>query len=349
MTKNILILCHGMTLAKEIKSHRDLYDGFTKRIFNQRPGLRAKLEKPCYIEYGHQTEKKDIALLKKHEKLLDAENFIEERIAHKAVKKELSSANISSTFPANLISGGNKSVMRFIRNDLFTHGFTDALYYASSDGEKAIRNTIYTQVLKKLQKVETDDDVRLHVVAHSLGSTVMFDFLYGLFAPDECLIDDEDSQSTIQDCEPDFYKDNINTDLSDYAIQYKEWRAKTKSDKSPVRLKLASFSTFGGQLPFFFMRKQSLVDKFASSDHESRLLDAGVIGVPDRGLPVWKVFYDVNDLLGYPVKRLFQPTSAIQEFHINTTWKFWKAHEAYWDNERVIREIAKIIERTSRS
>lgn len=349
MTKNILILCHGMTLAKEVKNHDELYKTFSKTIFSQVSGLRSRFEKPCLIEYGHKTEDKLSKALKNHEKLLDAEIHIEKKISHKIVSEALTTANIPLPFPVNIAGDGSKRVLRFIRDDLFTHGLTDALYYASSDGESAIRNAIYTKVLDSLKEFKNDKDIRLHVVAHSLGATVMFDFLYGLFAPVEnyCKNKDNNVPCDHEECQPDFYLENIDTDLKEYAELYKEFRKQAKIENSERNLSLASFSIFGGQLPFFFMRKQALVDKFANT--EDNLLDASVIGMPDNGPVVWKIFYDANDPLGYPVKGLFKENTAIQEFHVNSSWKFWKSHDAYWDNKVVVKEIAKLLARTSRT
>ena len=329
-----------MTLAKEPKNHDDLYNPFWKTLRKTYPELESRFGKPCKIEYGHEPPKLQLENeLKDDQKLLAAQNQIEKKTSHKSLKRTMPQQQSSVPFSVEVIGNLLRKPISFIRDDVFTHGFTDAIYYASSDGERAIRNRIYTKALDDLKLAKDDDNVRLHVVAHSLGATVMFDFLYGLFAPDENYPEDKDNKELSH--KPDFFRENINKEgMEQYAECYDSWRKRSKVGT----LKLASFSTFGGQLPFFLMRKQKLVDML----HNKESLDVSVIGVAPHSKAIWKVFYDVNDILGYPVKGLFGDPPSIQEFHIGTTWKIFKAHDWYWKDKKVISEIGKLLRETSR-
>ena len=329
-----------MTLAKEPKTHDDLYDPFLKALYKKSPELKSRFGKPCKIEYGHEPPK---GTLRDDQKLLAAQNQIEEKISHKSLKQTMPQQFSVVPFYVEVIGNLLRKPISFVRDDVFTHGFTDAIYYASTDGERAVRNSIYTKVLGELEEAKKDNDVRLHVVAHSLGATVMFDFLYGLFAPDENYPEDKDNEKLNH--KPDFFRENINDEkMGHYAECYDYWRQRSTCPNKKGTLKLASFSTFGGQLPFFLMRKQKLVDML----HNKESLDVSVIGVEPNNSAMWKVFYDVNDILGYPVKGLFGNPVAIQEFHIGTTWNIFKAHDWYWKHPKVISEIGKLLRDASR-
>lgn len=91
------------------------------------------------------------------------------------------------------------------------HGFSDALYHSSPDGERAVRRVVYG-VLERLEPYR-GDTVRLHVASHSLGVTVAFGFLSGLF---------ETFKET-----PGFIRDRQNDPAMAAAVErYTFWREK---------------------------------------------------------------------------------------------------------------------------
>ena len=92
-------------------------------------------------------------------------------------------------------------------------------------------------------------------------------------------------------------------------------------------------------MPLLMMRTQRVVDPLAAD----QLLDAGVIGVRPGSPPKWKIFYDPDDALGFPTRRLFREQAAIQEYEVETGWFPVRAHTEYWRNRRVQREIAQLI------
>lgn len=50
-----------------------------------------------------------------------------------------------------------------------------------------------------------------------------------------------------------------------------------------------------------------------------------------------------DDVLGFPVRRLFDPVSTIAEYQVNTNWRPDLAHEHYWTNPTVIAEVAELL------
>jgi hypothetical protein len=56
------------------------------------------------------------------------------------------------------------------------------------------------------------------------------------------------------------------------------------------------------------------------------------------------LFYDADDVLGYPSRGLYEPNGAIKEFQVGTGAMPEKAHDGYWKNETVIKEVAELIE-----
>ena len=135
---------------------------------------------------------------------------------------------------------------------------------------------------------------------------------------------------------PGFVRENQDdVSLQPFLEAYTFWRER----RAAGDLVLGSMSSTGGQLPLMMMRKQTLVERLARGTR----LDAGVIGIaPGDGLK-WKLFYDADDALGFPARRMFEPQAAIQEYEVDTHWRPDLAHSLYWNNETVQREMADLI------
>lgn len=87
------------------------------------------------------------------------------------------------------------------------------------------------------------------------------------------------------------------------------------------------------------MRKQELVNKLYSEN----LLDPTVIGIADTHHVRWKIFYDLDDILGYATRGLYHPNGGIMDIQIDCGDQPASAHTLYWENETVIRETANLI------
>jgi hypothetical protein len=321
MTSNILILCHGMTIKPEPAHHNDEYEPLLEGIWNLYPQLKTRFNCIVPVEYGHEMPRGVEGALRPDEKLTRAQRFIQQRIAYERIVAAPSPEDEllppSSEFASLLL----RAFTGPVRDIVFTLGMTDALYYASSDGEREIRTTVYEQVLNALETCNPNSDIRLHIVAHSLGATIMFDFLYGLFRKDV----------------PERTVEKATLESRSVTARYLAWRDIAQGSKS--KLKLASYVTLGGQIPFFFMRKQTLVEQFARQER----LEPDNIGVPKSGKPVWKIFYDVDDVFGYPVRGLFNAHGTIRQYQVNTGALPHQAHTLYWNHPKVLAEVGTLL------
>lgn len=323
MVNNILVLCHGMTIKDEPFRHDDDYNAILNGLWDLHPGLKDRFSCILPIEYGHEMPRGTDEPLRPDEKITRAQKFVQERISYEKISAQPSPED--ELLPP--ISEFNSLLLRTITNPIrdtvFALGLTDALYYASSDGEREIRNVVYGQILKALDACDAQSEVRLHIIAHSLGATVMFDFLYGLFRKDKT------SREILE--------------TKTMTARYAHWRNLAVGLNPDGRLKLGSLVTLGGQIPFFFFRKQALVERFAAQ----QCLDPENIGVPKEGLPIWKIFYDVDDVLGYPVRGLFEAKGSIRQFQLNTGAFPHLAHDRYWRDPTVLEEVGSLLTRTS--
>lgn len=329
-TVNVLVMLHGITLSSTALDHATQYRGFWGALQRWQPDLTRALT-TVQIEWGHEPPNAELGALRDDQKIMRAENTIDARTRYDEVRGDPSPYHHRlEDRPALGLGLLTEALSRFVlrphvltpfKQRVMVHGFSDALYYSSPDGERAVRRVVYRQVLERLEPYR-DDTVRLHVASHSLGVTVAFDFLFGLF---------ETFKET-----PGFVRDHQNDPVMAASVErYRFWREKRKVGE----LLLGSKASAGGQLPLLMMRKQSVVDMLAAN----QLLDAGVIGIRPGDPLKWKIFYDPDDALGFPTRWLFGEQAAIQEYEVETGWFPVRAHTEYWRNERVQREVAQLI------
>jgi len=324
-----------MTTQAKPSDHAATYQAFWRRLTAREPSLVDNDFVKIEVEWGHETPASTAAGLRPDERLTKAETFLLSATSHRSVMRDERREN--HRLPPYREPISTLLTRRFvvpIKDTVFTLGMTDALYYCSAEGERAIRKAVYRQCLEGLAGCCEASEVRLHVVAHSLGVTVAFDFLYGLFAPASHFPAGE----SFPEGTPGFVREG--GVVGEAADAYLYWRQRVREGS----LLLASKSSLGGQLPLFFMRKQKLVDGFSRGE----LLDPRVIGVPQRGGVRWKLFYDADDLLGYPARPLFRAEGTIEEYQVNTHWRPDRAHTGYWRDNTVVGETASLIARNLR-
>lgn len=338
--KTVLILIHGMVTERFPADH---HLGYAELLDNLALyGIRrSEFDAIAAVEWGHEPWASPVmpfASLREDERLTRAEVHLNERVSAKAVRDSHSVGNRQlGPTGSDLISSATRLVTQRIKDEVMLYGITDALYYASPDGETAIRSTVYHQVLSKMESVKDAQEVRLFVMAHSLGVTIAHDFLYGLFA------EYHDPDFAAPESDPEANKPSqlqASANYTDDKAQYLFWNhaAKRKAGESGPRLTLGAFITAGGQLPLMLVRKQRLVDQFAQSE----ALDPTVIGVPREGEPVWYNFYDTDDVLGYPCRLLYGDVPTIVEFQVNTGI-LQQAHVGYWKHDLVAQRSAELL------
>jgi hypothetical protein len=98
-------------------------------------------------------------------------------------------------------------------------------------------------------------------------------------------------------------------------------------------------ASMASTLPILLLRSQTVVNRFFNSQK----LDPGVVGVyPGQGVR-WKSFYDIDDILAFPVRELFSPNEGIVDVQVDTADLPDAAHSGYWEESRVIREVADLL------
>jgi hypothetical protein len=355
---NVFIFMHGMRTEKEpIRPGAidDTYADMWQKLCKAEPGLAESFhtfkDGKSYIgvEWGH-TRTDDVEI-REDKQLTQAQINVGERVGYANVKADPNQNNQIISFVESLVKEFPRlpfvrSLILTTREEVMIRGFGDAIYYCSPDGERQVRRTIYEQVLEKLDGLEEETDVRLHIFAHSLGVTVSHDFLFGLFAPDEehstkpgevqmkAAEPATPATPAAKSNQPDFIKEEQGT--PEGQARFELWRNKVKNGE----LRLGTLISSASQLPLFLMRKQELVDRLARGEQ----LDPSVLGIYKAQPGIrWLLFYDADDLLGFPTRRLYSPAEQIREVQVSTGNFPPASHANYWLNGDVIRETAKLV------
>jgi hypothetical protein len=316
MAKHVLVLIHGITPEAEPRSHADQYQQFWSALQAEQPALLAVIDPVVCVEWGNRVR---TSAVRPDERLSDAERTTSELVKVSHVSKHPSEHNVLHPGPLgdwNLVPG-LRFLVRSLREQLVQFGLADAVYYASEDGERAVRAAVFGQVLHALHNLRDEPEVALHVVGHSLGVTVAHDFLYGLFGkPDQ----------------PHYLGQAASLeDSEDFLV----WRSKARSGQ----LQLGSFVSMASQLPLFALRKQALVDRLAAGQP----LDPSAIGIASNGQPQWLIVYDVDDPLGFATRELYGDRPEVRQVQVDAGDTPVHAHTGYWENSLVIREAAQLI------
>ncbi|GAB4458420.1 MAG: hypothetical protein OHK0029_19610 [Armatimonadaceae bacterium] len=332
---NILILIHGMITERDPANHHDGYGQLIDNLafYGVRKSAFAEIVE---VEWGHEPPSAPntpapLESLRPDEVIQRAEATLYDRFRYENVNNDRSPHNHLLSGVSALVdlrAGLLRLVSPMVKEQVLLLGMTDALYYASPDGEAAVRAAVYGQILRKLRREELRhaSDVRLFVIAHSLGATVAHDFLFGLF-------------NRHPDYVPGFLDDHlaIAEDREDFVF----WRAKASGSgaEGEKTLSLGALITAGGQLPLMMMRDQRLIERLARRE----FLDPEEIGIPSEGFAKWRNFYDVDDLLGFPCRRLYRDVPTIEDYQVDTAAMPNSAHTRYWENEIVLLKAAELI------
>lgn len=321
---NVLVLVHGIVPTREPSDHRREYAAFWDALCSVRRELR-EFAPPIAVEWGHPPPYPQ-GELRPDQRLGAAQKQIASRIEYRAISHEREP--LEEVIPHSRLHPPTALLTRLltdpIKEQVALLGLSDVVYYCSQEGERALRLAVYGTVLQALDPYRDARELRLHVFGHSLGVTVAFDFLFGLFAPSE-------SWAARQ---PDFATDPGVPDA--LRERYLLWRSRAAEG----RLKLGGKASAASQLPLLLLRKQRLVDLLTEPNAR---IDASVIGIRDDGAPQWLLFYDVDDVLGFPTRPLFTPERALHEIEVRTGLEPLSAHLGYWRNVRVQDEVAALL------
>lgn len=334
---NALVMVHGMVPDPAPSSPFPQYEAFWQALLAQAPALAASVGLRAGVQWGHEMPAltaqvlaaatpwgyqppANPAQLRPDERLTDAQIYVGARVDYSNVRSDPSPQNhlLNGPFSSDVSLLLLRPVITYLRENTLQRGFGDAVYYCSAEGERATRLQVYSQILTRLDALAAPGGVRLHLIGHSLGATVAHDFLYGLFAPNHT---------------PDFLAQARRTPAR---AQFERWRERAQDG----RLTLGSFVTMGSQLPLFVMRTQALIDRLAANTQ----LDPGVLGIaPTDPQARWVNFYDIDDMLGFTTRRLYQECPALVEVQVDSNDLPDRAHIDYWVTPAVVRRTADLL------
>lgn len=324
MAVNVAVLIHGMIPDIHAVDSAAAFKEFWQKVEAQDPGIRTFFppDNLVFVSWGHQPPGSDRDHLRQDQRLTIAQSNIAGRVDYDSVRVSpgpnnvLMNGFIDRDFGIPMLRG----ILTNLRENIVQFGLSDVVYYCSEQGEKEVRNVVYSQVLECLERFRTqEEEVRLHVFGHSLGVTITHDFLFGLFT----------------DQNPDFLQQGNAV----AAERYEFWRERRKEGK----LTVGSFTSMASQLPLFMMRKHTLINTF----FENRQLDPAAIGI-DHGDVKWQIFYDIDDVLGFASRDLYSdPHGRIKQIQVDTG-DSESAHNRYLENKTVIRETARLLTANAR-
>jgi hypothetical protein len=318
---NVLVQVHGMVTAMDPADPGPAYSAFRAALRSSEPALNALIpEQNCVeVNWGHAIPGTPSALLRDDQRLTEVQRRAANLTRYEALEASESDLNvISHNLFEKIGVPGIRQLIENVREKVFLMGLGDVAYYCAPDGEVRVRRVVYGQVLAALDALPASPEVRLHIIGHSLGVTIAHDFLFGLFNPPPYV--------------PGFLAYASATPAEKAA--FTAWRARAQAGT----LTLGSFTATASQLPITLMRNQALIDQVFNG----QLLDPGVVGVVGNQVR-WQLFYERDDILGFPSRSLYHPASAIREVQVSTAFLPPETHTAYWTDADVIQRTAELI------
>lgn len=218
--------------------------------------------------------------------------------------------------------------------ELFMYGFGDMFYYVSRDGKQAVRAAVANQIsnfLSPYLKQNETVPISLTLLGHSAGSVVAFDFAFFLF------------QGIMVDHE---FVSQDNKQLEDDTRQA---CSMLRAMADVGRLRIRRMITFGSPISPLAMRSDPVVELLADG---KRLQPA------DYGLtqgseyfqalngPRWINFWDVDDVIGWPVEPLMEDAvghggKVVKDVNLDVSDLLSNAHNKFWTSRKMHEAVAK--------
>ena len=321
-TVDVLICIHGMMLEERPPLGRVQYRRLWDPILETHPVLGERLPDTHLVEvewgkFGAHEARPD-------QWINFAQEFIAREVDPDEVRKRPGSHNLVYPTPREvpLPALPWKALLGPLRQVLMIRGFGDIIYYCSEDGQMAVQMTVYEQIFAAFERFRQGPPVvlRLHLVGHSIGAMLAYDLLQGLFGA----------------AEPSFLTGSVlREQRAETAERFRFWRAQAHK-----HLEVGSLTTLGSPLPLMLLKSQRAVDTLATGN----TLSCGELGLTEGPQPVWRNFYDVNDLLAFPVRPLFGDPNVIADAQVRPVDDPW-SHAAYWANPDVHELVAELLMR----
>ncbi len=345
-TKNLLVFIHGMMPEDYPPSAESIYNQLWDSVKNLSANLEHRIASDdiIQVEWGRY----DALTYRPDQNINKAERFIAGKIHNKIHSDNPHLKNLD--FVRNLLNfklGSPLSqilqpYLHTLRQTIIYRGLGDVVYYCSDEGKVAVQVAVYGCVLNRLEyyrRKEPNTKIRLHIIAHSLGVTIANDFLYGLFSPTVRICGDGQEKSD----QPTLFTKEFNDhDLEDLRQKVKERYEFWRNPENANRLELGSIVSMASQLPLLMLRSQRIVDELA----DGKKMSPEEIGISENTDEViWKIFYDIDDLLAFPTSPLFGDHPAIKDFQVDSGAHPGTAHTDYWKTSTVHEEIAELLNR----
>lgn len=291
----IPVFIHGITPNSDPRTHDPDYDSLFELI---QTSLKEKdkppfQEAPIRVEWGwdsNQSVQNDRYLA-----------VAEKLVAEQAIAIERGTPDFTFN-PLRLIIP--------ILRQTFLYGFADLFYYASHDGEWAVRQNVFSHLVNQVfgREAYRSSKVSLTLIAHSAGSVIAHDLLYHLF---------RDQPSEVK--------------------MVNELRAHIAEG----RLRIRRFYTFGSPITPLIFRTDALLLKI----YNRELIDPAILGLKvsdNLSNPRWVNFWDKDDVAAYPVAFLYQNEQGIvKDQYLDLGDDFPAVHARYWTYKLMTDYIAE--------
>ena len=304
----IVIYIHGVSQSTQERAHDREYNQLHTGIAKSASSWPSDY---CGVEWGGNPSPGD-PNPRSHKLLATAQRHLGSR-----VMPVLDNASDRTLNPARLAVGT-------IRKLAF-YGFSDMFYYVSRDGKKSVRTAVARKIIDFIRSQATDNDLlSISIFGHSAGSVVAFDFLFHLFSA---------KKSAAAFCPGARAVGRAMTEL--------ENRVANRT------LRLRRLVTFGSPLAFTIFRNDAILETLAN-DRQLEPTDYGLassFGDDDTQLsgPRWINFWDKDDPISFPIEPLVAQSNPVfaLDVYSDVSDLLTHAHNAYWDNEDVHREVGK--------
>jgi hypothetical protein len=292
----IPVLIHGIDARLNPKEHSKAYARVIKLINKEllKQGKEPFTEKPISVEWGWNSgQSTNDRYLAEAERIMVGEI---DRITKR----------IKSYFFDRLLL----KAYSFLRKEVFLTGIADMFYYVSGDGEKAIRNNVFSHISREIMKRRKDKKISLTFISHSAGTVIIHDLLYHLFGR---------SKKPMDAIQPVFKL--------------------AKSGKLRIRRIFTSGSPI---TPLIFRSDHLLLNIIKKKKLNPEGL--GLRKEDNLSNPRWINFWDKDDILSFPLEFLYKETgSIVKDERVNLKgFLFWSVHKRYWWSKKVVKRMAEV-------
>ena len=167
MNANILLLIHGVVEDTAPSNHATEYAELWAALQKRQPLLKDRINAVIPVEWGHAPLPIASTLLP-DERLTAAENTIVAATNYATIKAhptpDDSFLELTPDFLPRLIL---RPVLSRVKEQVLVGAIGDVLYYTSSEGERAVRDHVYTQFLTGMEPYKNAENVALHLIGHS--------------------------------------------------------------------------------------------------------------------------------------------------------------------------------------